>query len=186
MEGQTFKLWTWTWLRDIGSHVIAFQVLSLLLLLECAITKHAISQKHFTPGYWNKYMVLEHNGSERIISYLVSNKSHLSVLQRISLKLCSQSKLKEPRPTSEKLYNKEYIQMAKSLRNKLSNIKWCQEKTYLLHFLKSENIASYTLWSLQYLKKWNSSRLRNGIAVACFYFPRTKTEMEKKIEKMFW
>lgn len=45
------------------------------LLLEYAVTKYAISQKHLTPGHWNKYMVLEYNVSQRIISYLVSNKN---------------------------------------------------------------------------------------------------------------
>lgn len=90
---------------------------------------------------------------KELFPILSATKSHLSVLQRMSLKLCTESKLKEPRQTREKLYNKEYIQMAKSFRNKLSNIKWCREKTYLLYFLKSENIASYTLWSLKYLNK---------------------------------
>lgn len=28
------------------------------LLLEYTVTKYAISQKHLTPGHWNKYMVL--------------------------------------------------------------------------------------------------------------------------------
>lgn len=156
LEGQSFQLWTWTWWRDIGSHVIAFRVLSPLLLLQCAITEHVISQKHFTPGYWNKYMVLEHKCISK--NYFLScrqqkKESHLSVLQRMSLKLHSESKFKEPRPTGEKLCDKEYIQMAKSFRNELSNIKWCREKTYLLYFLKSENMASYTLWSLKYLTK---------------------------------
>lgn len=60
---------------------------------------------------------------KELFPILSATKSHLSVLQRMSLKLCTESKLKEPRQTREKLYNKEYIQMAKSFRNKLSNIK---------------------------------------------------------------
>lgn len=55
----------------------------------------------------------------------------------MSLKLSSESKLKEPRPTGEKLCDKEYIQMAKPFRNKLSDIKWCREKTYLLYFFEA-------------------------------------------------
>ena len=60
---------------------------------------------------------------KELFPILSATKKSSSVLQRMSLKLCSESKLKEPRPTGEKLYDKEYIQMAKSFRNKLSNIK---------------------------------------------------------------
>lgn len=57
-------------LRAAGSHIT---VLQPTLLLEYTVTKYAISQKASHSGHWNKYMVLECNVSQRIISYLVSN-----------------------------------------------------------------------------------------------------------------
>lgn len=77
---ESFQVVSMNKLRAAGSHIT---VLQPTLLLEYTVTKYAISQKHLTPGHWNKYMVLECNVSQNIISYLVSNhnkKSNNSML----------------------------------------------------------------------------------------------------------
>lgn len=56
------------------SHITMLQTLAPHYFWNMLSLKYAISQKHLAPGHWNKYMVLEYNVSQRIISYLVSNK----------------------------------------------------------------------------------------------------------------